>query len=153
MFVYWLFPIVHLYIYEFIFYMFMAYIFSHQQLQFLGWGGNLFTVFLLLIIGFLFLLVGGARVSSLLPLLSSPVNAAFWFYFEYGSAFTAYFNVVSAHAGCQTKAGDMLTILDKHLYSNAGSVPGFLCDLVSHLPLWKWRTIIFSYSLSWLTFL
>lgn len=56
--------------------MFIAYIFSHQQLQFIRWGGNLFTLFFLLIIGFLFLLVGDSRVSSLLPLLFSTINAA-----------------------------------------------------------------------------
>lgn len=54
-------------IYKSIFYMFMAYIFSHQQLQLLGGGGNLFTSVPPLDIGFLFLLVGDARVSSLLP--------------------------------------------------------------------------------------
>lgn len=56
--------------------MFIAYIFSHQQLQLLGWGGNLFTCIPPPDHWFLVLLVDDSRVPSLLPLLFSTVNAA-----------------------------------------------------------------------------
>lgn len=55
--------------------MFIAYIFSHQQLQLLGWGGNLFTCIPPPDHWFLVLLVDDSRVPSLLPLLFSTVNA------------------------------------------------------------------------------
>lgn len=37
--------------------------------------------------------------------------------------------LLPVHSGCQTKAGAMLMILDKHLYSNTAFVPGFWHDL------------------------
>lgn len=119
-------------IYKSIFYIFIACIFSHQQLKLVGWGGNLF-----LIIpppDHCFLVPVGRWFQGIISV------ASFIFYHKCSSLILFFFIYIAQlsllslvllliHSGCQTKAGGMLMILDKHLYSNTAFVPGFWHDL------------------------
>lgn len=132
--------------------MFIAYIFSHQQLQLLGWGGNLFTSIPPPYHWFL-VPVGGwfQGIISVALSISYCKCSSLILFFNIAQLSLLTLVLLSIHSGCQRLGPCLWSWTNISIQIQALSQTS--CMTVSHLPVWKRRTIVFSYSLSWLTFL